>query len=44
LDSDTRRLDHYLWLIGQYHYKGHINAEIKAAFDAHPRVVAQLIG
>jgi hypothetical protein len=46
LDSDTRRLDHYLWLIGQYHRRavGRINPEIREAFDAHPRVVAQLIG
>jgi hypothetical protein len=47
LDSDTRRLDRYLWLIGQYHTRAAgrtINSEIREAFDAHPRVVAQLIG
>jgi hypothetical protein len=47
LDSDTRRLDHYLWLVGQYHTRavgGRINPEIKKAFDTHPDVVAQLIG
>jgi hypothetical protein len=44
LDSDTRRLDHYLWLIGQYYAVGRINREIGQAFDTHRGVVDQLIG
>ncbi len=46
LDSDTRRLDHYLWLTGQYHRRNEerINPEVRKAFDTHSHVVAQLLG
>jgi len=44
LHSDTRRIDHYLWLIGQYRRRTaeRVNAEITRVFDANPRELAQL--
>jgi hypothetical protein len=49
LGSDTRRLDRYLWMIGQYRDwvkkpSAQINSELRALFEANPPELAVAAG